>query len=63
MVFGATHDVANVEPYEGVLREVEVAAHGEAGVLRRSGISEIQIWILSFKFCENMRLWLWVCER
>ena len=56
MVFGATHDVANVEPYEGVLREVEVAAHGEAGVLRRSGISEIQIWILSFKFCENMRL-------
>ena len=25
-----THDVANVEPYQGVLREVEVAAHGDA---------------------------------
>ena len=25
-----THYVANVEPYQGVLREVEVAAHGDA---------------------------------
>jgi len=26
----AHQDVANVEPYQGVLREVEVAAHGDA---------------------------------
>ena len=52
MVFGATHDVANVETYEGVLGEVEVAAHGEAGVLRRSGISEIQNSKYGF-FCSS----------
>ena len=47
MVSGATHDVADVEPYEGVLGEVEVAAHGEAAVPKRQK-SEYG----SFKFCE-----------
>ena len=32
MIFGPTHDVADVEPDESVLGEVEVAAHSEAGV-------------------------------
>ena len=35
--FAVTHDVADVEPYEGVLGEVEVSAHGEAGVGVRRG--------------------------